>query len=210
MTAFLSKPGFKPVKHLNGSSFNGQGNMYVVGGATTLVPGDIVALEGTGHESGLPTVTIATASGVPVGVVLCVFNTKLDPVTGKMTAGAISLDTPQTATQGSFILVADSPDLVMETEIATYAQADVNTNYALVPTTYNTITGGSNMKIVANGNLVGDPFRLLGLVQKDDFVAASAGVPGAYKRAVDADTNVKVLVTFNTHQYKGSAGVAGV
>lgn len=210
MTVFLSKPGFKPVKHLNGSSFNGQGNMYVVGGSTTLVPGDIVTLEGTGHASGLPTVTISTATAVPVGVVIGVVNAKLDPVTGKMTAGAVSLDTPQTATQGSFILVADSPDLVMETEIATYAQADVNTNHELVPTTYNTTTGGSNMKIIANGHTQADPFRLLGLVQKDDFVAASANVPGAYKRAVNADTNVKVLVTFNTHQYKGPHGVAGV
>jgi len=205
MTAFMSKPGFKPVKHLTGAPFNGQGNMYVVGGSTTLVPGDIVKLDGTGHASGISTITIAAATDVPVGVVIGVINTKLDPVTGKMTTGAISLDTPQTAGQGAFVIVADSPDLVMETEIATYAQADVNTNYELVPTTYNTSTGASNMKIIANGNTQADPFRLLGTVQRDDYVSGAT-----YARPADADTNVKVLVAFNTHQYKGSAGVAGV
>jgi hypothetical protein len=205
MTAFMSKPGFKPVKHLNGSAYNGQANMYVVGGAVTLVPGDVVMLEGTGHASGLSTVTIAAATSVPVGVVVGVINTKFDPLLGKMTTGAVSLDTPQTATQGSYILVADAPDLICETEIATYAQADVNLNFELVPTTYNTTTGASNMKIIQNGNTQADPYRMIGVVQRDDYVSGST-----YARPVDGDTNVKVLVTFNTHQYKGSTGVAGV
>lgn len=201
----MSKPGFKPVKHLNGSPYNGQANMYVVGGATTLVPGDVVTLEGTGHSSGLSTVTISTAAAIPVGIVVGVVNAKFDPVLGKMTTGSVSLDTPQTATQGSFVLVADAPDLVCETEIASYLQADVNTNLELVPTTYNTSTGGSNMKVISATDAATDPFKLMGTVQRDDFVAN-----GTYTRAVNADTNVKVLVMFNTHAYKATTGTVAV
>jgi hypothetical protein len=211
-TAFLTKPGFRPVKHLNGSAYNGQANMYVVGANVTLVPGDVVTVEGTGHSSGLATVTIGTAAAIPVGVVVGVVNTKLDPVTGKMTAGAVSLDTPQTAVQNSFVLVADSPDLVMETEIATYVQADVNLNFELVPTTYDTTTGGSNMKIIYNGGESTDPFKLMGAVQRDQPFPAVAGTTAAGfgRPAATGDTNVKVLVAFNTHQYKGTTGTAGV
>lgn len=206
MTAFASKPGFKPVKHLNGSAYTGQSTMYVVGGATTLVPGDVVTLDGTGHASGVPTVTISTATAVPCGVVVGVVNAKLDPISGKLTTGSIALDTPQTAIQGSYVMVADAPDLIMETEIATYTQALVNSNYTLVNNTFNTTTGASNMKIVAGANASTDPFKLMGLVQKMDQL----NVGGSFATPVDADTNVKVLVTFNTHAYKGLTGTAGV
>jgi hypothetical protein len=211
-TAFLSKPGFKPVKHLNGSPYNGQANMYVVGANVTLVPGDVVTIDGTGNASGLPTCTIGTAAAIPCGVVVGVVNAKFDPVLGKMTSGSVLLDTPQTAVQGSYVLVADSPDLVMETEIATYVQADVNLNFELVPTTYDTTTGNSNMKIIYNGGESTDPFKLLGTPQKDQAFPAVAGTSAAgYGRpAATGDTNVKVLVAFNTHQYKGTTGTAGV
>lgn len=205
MTAFMSKPGFKPVKHLNGSAYNGQANMYVVGGATTLVPGDVVTLEGSGHASGLSTVTISTAAAIPLGVVVGVVNAKFDPVLGKMTTGSVSLDTPQTAAQGSYVLVADSPDLICETEIATYVQANVNTNLELVPTTYNTSTGGSNMKVISNTDAATDPFKLMGIVQRDDYVSGAT-----FSRPADGDTNVKVLIMFNTHAYKATTGTAAV
>lgn len=205
MTAFMSKPGFKPVKHLTGAPYNGQANMYQVIGATSLVPGDVVTLDGTGHSSGVPTCTISTAAAIPCGVVVGIVNTKLDPVTGKMTTGSISLDTPQTAAAGQFVMVADAPDLVCETEIATYVQANVNTNLELVPTSYNTSTGGSNMKVITNTDAATDPFKLMGTVQRDDYVSGAT-----YARAADADTNVKVLVMFNTHAYKATTGTAAV
>ena len=205
MAAFLSKPGFKPVKHLTGAPYNGQANMYVVGAAVTLVPGDVVIAEGTGHASGVPTCTIATAAAVPLGVVIGVVNAKFDPVTGKMTTGTVSLDTPQTATQGSFVLVADAPDLVCETEIASYVQADTGRNAQMVVTTYNTTTGASNMKCGASTATQTDPLKILGRVLRMDGTAT-----GTYTDAADGDTNVKILVAFNTHAYKAATGTAVV
>jgi hypothetical protein len=204
MTAFISRTGFKPVKHLTGAPYNGQANMYVNSGATSLVPGDVVVLAADGTAAGLPNATIATATGLPVGVVVGVVNAKFDPITGKMSNGSVSLDTPQVCAQNGIMLVADSPDLIFETEIATYAITGINTNHELVVTSYNTTTGASNMKIVYNGGEAADPARLLGVVQKSDATSTGMATPA------DADTNVKVLVTFNTHAYKTSAGVAGV
>lgn len=213
MTAFLSKSsGFKPVKHLNGSPYNGQANMYVVIGATSVVPGDVVVADGTGHASGVPTCAIAgVGSAVPLGVVVGVVNAKLDPVTGKMTTGSITLDTPQSAPAGAFVLVADAPDIVMEVEQATYVQADVGRNAQMVVTSFDTTTGNSTMKSGASTALATDPLKLMGVVQKMQPTAAVAGVSAAsFAMPADGDTNVRVLVSFNTHQYKTSTGSAVV
>lgn len=204
MATFQSRPGFKPVKHLTGAPYNGQANIYSVGAAVSLVPGDIVILAADGTANGIPQVTIGTAAGVPVGVVVGIINSKLDPVSGAMTSGGITLDTPQVATQNSLVLVADSPDLVCETEIATYAVARINENLQLVPTTYDTTTGASKMKVVTNANAQTDPFRLIGRVLKDDITTS-----GTYGTPVGGDTNVKVLVSFNTHQFKAATGTVG-
>jgi hypothetical protein len=203
MATFQSRPGFKPVKHSTGAPYNGQANIYSVGAAVTLVPGDVVILAADGTANGLPQVTIGTATGTPVGVVVGVINSKIDPVSGKMTSGSISLDTPQTAGQNALVLVADAPDLICETEIATYNTARVGENLELVPTTYNTTTGASNMKVVLNGNTQTDPFRLIGRVLKDDLTSTGYATP------VDGDSNVKVLVSFNIHEYKAATGTAG-
>lgn len=206
MATFLSKPGFKPVKHLTGTPYNGQTNTYAVSGAVTLVPGDVVTLAADGTStSGIPNCTIATATSAILGVVVGVYNTKLDPVEGKMTSGSISLDTPQTATTGGYVLVADAPDLIFETEIATYATTGINSNLETVPTTLDTTTGNSNMKVITNGGEATDPWKLLGLVQRNDFIAGTG-----YQFPVNGDTNVKVLVTPNNHVFKGGTGTASV
>lgn len=209
MTTFVSKTGFKPVKHISGSPFNGQGNIYVNSGATSVVPGDVVKLAADGSTNGTPNVTIINgATDVPVGVVIGVINAKLDPVSGTLTTGAINLETPQVGAQNAYVLVADDPDLIFETEIATYATTGINANHEFVTTTYNTTTGASNMKIVFNGGEQADPVKLIGAVNRPDF-SSTAGSAGYYM-PVASDTNVKVYVLFNVHAYKGSAGVAGV
>lgn len=205
-TTFLSRPGFKPTKHLTGAPYNGQANIYYVGAATTLVPGDVVILDAAnGNAAGVMAVTIGTATSAPVGVVVGTINSKLDPLTGKMTNGSIALDTPQTAGQNAYVLVADAPDLVFQTEIATYAIANIGKNHELVPTTYNTTTGNSNMKIVYNGGEQTDPWKLLGAEQMNDAVSG-----GGYARPADGDSNVKVFVMANTHQYRDVGGSASV
>lgn len=205
MATFLSRPGFKPVKHLTGAPYNGQANVYINTGATSLVPGDVVTAAADISAGGIPNCTIGTASAVPLGIVVGVINAKFDPITGKLSTGSISLDTPQVCAQNGLCLVADSPDLVMEAEIATYAVTNGNRNHQLDPTSYNTTTGGSNMKITYNAGAQTDPFKLIGAVQRADSVSGSG-----YTNPVDADANVKVLVVFNTHQYRDAGGTVSV
>ena len=110
MATFLSKKGgFKAVKHLSGSPYNGQANVYSVASGT-LVPGDVVKLDGTANAKGIPTVVAATSAGSEniLGVVAGIANNKLDPIFGTMSTGTISLDTPQVASAGGYVYVTDS------------------------------------------------------------------------------------------------------
>lgn len=205
-TTFLSRPGFKPIKHLTGAPYNGQANVYYVGANETITPGCVVKLDAAnGNATGVMAVSLAGATDAPVGVVVGVVNTKRDPITGKMTNGSIALDTPQTAVQNGYVYVADAPDLVFQTEIATYAIANIGKNHELATNTANTTTGGANGKIVYNGGEQTDPWKLLGAELMNDSVSG-----GGYARAVDGDSNVKVFVMANTHQLRDVGGSASV
>src|SRR5258708_5217607 len=62
--------GFRPVKHLDGSPYNGQVNKYWVaaGDGTALFVGDIVKLSGTSDTDGNASVIQVAAGNTPVGV----------------------------------------------------------------------------------------------------------------------------------------------
>jgi len=193
--------GFRPVKHMNGSSFNGQGNIYYVASAADeILVGDIVKHGGTADANGIPTVDLATTE-VPVGVVIGILQSKFDPV-GKLTTGSTALDLPaaaQIAASGAgYILVADSPDVVMEVETSngTPAATDIGLNASLANATRTTTTVSSPATIdvgtFSTTNTLN--FKVLGFSQKvGNEIAASA----------------KMLVMFNRHQF-GSVGTTGI
>ena len=116
--------GFRPVKHITGAPYNGQANIYEVpaGEAIPVFVGDLVRLFNFVVMSYFPAVeaavTAAVTSGVYIGAVVGIINSKMDPINGSMTAGSISLDTPQyrAASTKQFVLVADAPDLIFEAE----------------------------------------------------------------------------------------------
>jgi hypothetical protein len=72
--ANLDRPsGFKPVKHLNGSSWNGKANVYYVPASdgTALFIGDAVKSAGSADPTGkYPSVTQATAGANILGVIV--------------------------------------------------------------------------------------------------------------------------------------------
>lgn len=202
--------GFKPVKHLNGSPYNGQANIYEVpaGEAVPVFVGDLVKLSDSAATEGYPAVEAvvgasAQVAAVPVvGAVVGIINAKLDPVNGKMTGGSISLDTPvyRPATTKQFVLVADSPDLIFEAEAdASVALADVGLN-ADVGASAHTLplaTGNSPMYVYSTTAPTASatrPLQILGIVKRPDNETATA-----YN---------KVLVKITTHAY-GNA-IAGV
>ena len=202
--------GFKPVKHLNGSPYNGQANIYEVpaGEAVPVFVGDLVKLSDSAGTSAFPVVEAvvgasAQVAAVPVvGAVVGIINSKFDPVDGKMSAGSVSLDTPvyRAASTKQFVLVADSPDLIFEAEAdAAVALASIGLN-ADVGASAHTIplaSGASPMYVYSTTAPTASatrPLQIMGVVKRPDNEEAAA-----YN---------KVLVKITTHAY-GNA-IAGV
>ena len=194
--------GFKVVKHTNGSPYNGQANIYYVASATDeILAGDVVKLAGSADANGIATVDICGASDVPVGIVVGVMHSKFDPA-GKMTTGSTALDLPgaaQIAASGAgYVLVADSPDIVMEVEAANGTPAveniGLNASHANGSRTAATVTSPAYIDMGTEATTSTLNFRLLGFAQKvGNEVGASA----------------KMLVGFNVHQF-GSVGTTGL
>ena len=104
--------GFRPVKHLNGSPYNGQANIYevVAGDGTALNVGDLVKADAGTATDVYPTCIRLAASGqVTSGLIL-------GAVVGFVVDSPSSLDTPQyrAASTKRLVLVADAPDIIFE------------------------------------------------------------------------------------------------
>ena len=193
--------GLRPVKHLNGSPFNGQSNLYYIASAADeILVGDALKLSGSSDAYGNPGADLATTE-VPIGVVIGIMQSKFDPG-GKLTTGAVSLDLPaaaQIAASGSgYVLVADSPDVVMEVETSngTPAVTDVGLNATVAngARTSSTVTSPLTLDVATLADTATLNLRLLGFSQKvGNEVGASA----------------KVLVMFNRHQF-GAVGTTGI
>ena len=197
--------GFRVVKHLNGSPYTGQANLYYVASATDeMFVGDIVKIAGSADTNGIATVQLAAASDVPCGVIVGIMHSKFDPV-GKMNTGSVALDLPQVsqiaASGAAYVMVADAPDVIMEVEANTggtaLAAVDVGLNGLLAlgtrtasvttcPSTWDTATAPAATSTYM--------LQLLGFVQRvGNEIGASA----------------KVLVRFNVHQFQ-SVGTTGL
>lgn len=203
--------GFKPVKHLNGSPYNGQANIYEVpaGETVPVFVGDLVKLSDSAATSYYPAVEAVVgasaqiAAGPILGAVVGIINSKFDPVGGTMSSGSISLDTPvyRPASTKQFVLVADSDDLIFEAEAdASVALASIGLNVGVGASAHTNplLTGASPMYVystTAPDTTSTRPLQIVGVVNRPDNQTASA-----YN---------KVLVRINVHSY-GNVGVAGV
>ena len=142
--------GFKPVKHLNGSPYNGQANLYFVPSSNNdvIMVGDVVKLAGNSRSpTGAPTVArhaggaTEAAVGVVVGILFSgVGDTQnMPPVT--------DLNTPvyRRASTDRYLLVADAVDLIFEAQTsgATFISDDVGANCEVDVTAGSTTSGAS-------------------------------------------------------------------
>lgn len=202
--------GFKPVKHLNGSPYNGQSNLYEVpaGEAVPVFIGDLVKLSDQAATSLYPAVEAVVgasaqiAAGPILGAVVGIVNVKLDPVGGILSSGSIALDTPvyRPASTKQFVLVADSDDLIYEAEAdASVAAASQGLNVGVGATahTNSLLTGASPMYVystTAPDTTSTRPLQIVGIVNRPDN---------------EIGANSKILVRINVHSY-GNVGVAGV
>lgn len=201
--------GFIPVKHVNGSPYSGQSNIYATAAAdgTALFVGDPVKLAADGNAQGIQLVTKATAGAAVLGVVVGVINTKLDPVAGTMSGGSISLDTPvyRPASTAQYVLVCDAPDVVYEVEAVTgsnasysFAVADVGQNADLATVAGSTVTGTSAAALdMSTKNTTATlQWKILGVVQRPDNEITGA--------------STKVQVKINNAQMAAGTGTAGI
>jgi hypothetical protein len=121
---------------------------------------------------------------------------------GKMTTGTISLDTPQVATAGAYVLVADSSDIVFSVEKATFTATDVGLNLDVSGAAGGNTVGVSN-QILGTGATAGN-FKVLGLdltfQSLDPTIAGQSG----YAQPVAGDTNPRVLVVPNAHIFNAT------
>lgn len=202
--------GFKPVKHLNGSAYNGQANLYEVpaGEAVPVFIGDLVKLSDSAGTTVYPTceavvgASAQIAAGPILGAVVGIVNVKTDPTSGIMSTGTISLDTPvyRPASTKQFVLVADANDIIYEAEAdASVAAASIGLNVGVGASAHTNplLTGASPMYVystTAPDTTSTRPLQIVGIVNRPDNEI------GAFS---------KVLVRINVHSY-GSVGVAGV
>lgn len=202
--------GFRPVKHLNGSPYNGQANIYEVPAGETIpvYVGDLVVLSDSAATAGYPacesafgassinTVSVFALLGAVVGIL----NTKIDP-DGLLTTGSMSLDQPiyRPASTKQFVLVADSPDLIFEAQAdASVANASVGLNTYPANGALSTTVGTSSQYVyttTAVATTAALPLQIMGIVKKPDN---------------EVGANSKILVRINTHAFTVATGSAGV
>jgi hypothetical protein len=148
--------GFRPVRNINGSPWNGQTIACVPASGTAIFVGDIVSFNGSAATAnvggvdvvGLPTVIRATGTAVGQDIAGVVVGFMPEPANLNRThMGAVAADVKVALVAPAtidtvFESVVDESGTVFAT-----THADVMMNHALVTTAGSTVTGRSNMMV---------------------------------------------------------------
>ena len=184
--------GAVPIKHLDGSPYNGALGKYLIASAynTTIYFGDFAKMTATGY------VELAAAGNTILGV--------LPGVSYRNSSGEVVFSKYWPASTATFnsedaeALVIDAPDVIFEmqqdSDTNTPAQADIGTNADFISThTGSTVTGLSKEEVdtstctTATANL-----RVLRFVPRPDN---------------EVGNYAKVEVLINEHFYKTTTGI---
>lgn len=197
-------PGFRPVKHMNGSPYNGQVNRYMLSASDSQVTnvGDLVqlsdndALVDTAGFGVYPAVE-RIGSGTAVPIVGAIVGFEVD-VTNLNTGNYRAASTRRV------VLVADSPDLIFEAPQdgtgGVVAAASVGLNASInLGTAASTAPYASGMSVDSStvATTATIPLQVMGVVASPDSDVTSTTRPAA------------LLVRINTHAFN-AAGLAGV
>lgn len=197
--------GLWPVKHLNGSPFNGQANLYQIAAADTngYAIGDPVKSTGNADANGVAGVTLATVTGAFRGVIV-----GLGVSTGNAIAFEAGLFNPNNLNQTIrpaaaqstdwYALVVDSPDVIFEVQEGNDAStqltaANIGDNTNLYAGANNGFQSGFTIDATLAATTSTLQVKILGLVRSLDNAF------GQY---------AKFLVLINAHELApNSAGV---
>lgn len=183
--------GARPTKHLNGSPYNGQFNLYEIGAsdATNTFVGDLVKYSTQASTDVYPVAERAGTSG---------------EVTSGLLLGAIvgfvvdytNLNTPQyrAASTKRFALVADATDILYTMQdgaTVVTPLASIGLNCGFQATAGSTTTGLSGMTTGATAATTTNtlPLKIVGIVNSPDNQSAAAFQ--------------KLLLVINQHYYMG-------
>lgn len=194
--------GLSPVKHLNGSPYNGQANVYQIAAADThgFAIGDPVISSGSGDANGVPGITLAAATGPIRGVIVGLGTSE----SGIFNPNNLNSTVRPAAAQSTdwYALVVDSPDVIFEVQEhyaagnTTLTANEIGLNQVLYLGTNNGYASGwmlANATDATPATTSTLQVRLLGLARRSDNAF------GAY---------AKWLVMINSHElHAGTAGV---
>ena len=196
--------GFTPVKHLNGSPYNGAANLYFLAAANAdvVMVGDVVKIEGSSRDpSGAPTVArhAGGATEAAVGVVTAILFSGVGDVQNVPPVTDLDVPIYRRASTNRYVLVADDPTIVFEAQTtAALLAADVGLNAEVDVTAGSTTSGASGMAIdmAAKATTATLPLKIVGFPNRPDNQLS--------------DTYTRAYVVINNHQLKGGTGTAGV
>ena len=190
--------GAIPIRHLDGSPYNGQVTMYLVPDtdATAVFVGDFVKLAGSAGTAGsfvngidvegMPTIAQAAAGDTLIGSVVG-FLAKQSDLTVKH----------REASTARIALVADQPDLVFEVQEDSVGAAltadEIGENADITVAAGSAVTGVSAMELDSSTHVTTTAqLRILKLVKRPDNAIG---------------TNAKWEVFINEHAHKTTSGV---
>lgn len=189
--------GFRPVKHLNGSPYNGQFNLYeiVAGDGTATFVGDLVKGDAGTATDVYPTCIRGGTSGeVTTGFYLGVIVGFVPDYTHLNSPGQYRV-----ASTKRYAMVCDSPDVIYEVQDGATTPTTatlIGMNTGFMATAGSTSTGQSGMVTgtTTATTTAALPLRIVGIANKPDNEAGTA--------------SQKLLVTINSHGYGNiTAGV---
>ena len=201
--------GFRPVKYLNGTPWNGQVRTYEVPAAnsTSIFLGDLVSLSTdapTGEVQAVMVAAVATNTPI-VGVIVGVDPVEMRNGNSLDGGGDNDLNLSQMHVPAStqrFVFVVDDPNVIFEAQEDSAADpvdaADIGLNCTFVNGGGSTSTGTSSMEVDSSSPAVTAdlPLKLMGIARRpDNEYDATSG-------------SAKVLVKINNHQYTNT-GVLG-
>ena len=205
--ANVSRPwGFKPLKHVNGSPFNGQVTLYHIAAATAgaMAVGDLVDLSGASDANGVPgIVRAASVDGPFLGAIVGFLPSGTAPVDGKLMTGTadLSLSGFRPTLTERYALVADATDIVFVAQgngtFGWTTDAGLNASALLTGAAANGNAGMSNMEVDLSTKAV---TATLGL-------KVLGAMRGLENDPTDS-ANVKLEVMINIH--RKNQGVLGV
>ena len=195
--------GFRPVKHMNGSPYNGQVNRYMISVSDTQVTnvGDFVQLSTDAAlvdaSEGVYAAVERIGSGTAVPIVGVIVG--FEPDYSNLNAGAY-----RAALTRRVVLVADAPDIIyaapQDAVGGVVAAASVGLNVSInLGTAASTAPYASGMSVDSSTVAVTAtiPLQVMGVTASPDNDVTSTARPA------------ELLVRINTHAY-GAAGLLGV